>query len=33
MFEVSEKAVEVIKEYIKDATDPKNIRIMMSEGG
>jgi hypothetical protein len=33
MFQVSEKAVEVIKEYLKDTKDPKNIRIMMSEGG
>jgi uncharacterized protein (UPF0147 family) len=33
MFQVSTKAVEVIKEYIKDTQDPKNIRIMMSEGG
>lgn len=33
MFQVSEKAVEVIKEYLKDAQDPQSIRIMMSEGG
>ena len=28
---VSEKAIEVMKEYLKDTQDPKNIRIMMSE--
>jgi hypothetical protein len=33
MFQVSEKAVEVIKEYIKDGQDPQSIRILMSEGG
>jgi len=33
MFQVSQKAVEVIKEYLKDAKDPQSIRIMMSEGG
>jgi len=33
MFQVSEKAIEVMKEYLKDTQDPKSIRIMMSEGG
>jgi hypothetical protein len=33
MFQVSEKAVEAIKEYLKDVKDPHSIRIMMSEGG
>jgi Fe-S cluster assembly iron-binding protein IscA len=33
MFQVSEKAVEMIKEYLKDNQDPHSIRIMMSEGG
>jgi len=33
MFQVSEKAIEVMKEYLKDTKDPKSIRIMMSEGG
>jgi hypothetical protein len=33
MFQVSEKAIEVMKEYLKDTKDPQSIRIMMSEGG
>jgi Fe-S cluster assembly iron-binding protein IscA len=33
MVQVSEKAIEVMKEYLKDTKDPKSIRIMMSEGG
>ncbi|OPY71169.1 MAG: hypothetical protein A4E63_01644 [Syntrophorhabdus sp. PtaU1.Bin050] len=33
MFQVSEKASEVMKEYLKDVQDPHNIRISMSEGG
>lgn len=33
MFQVSEKAVEMIKEYLKDNDSPHSIRIMMSEGG
>jgi uncharacterized protein (UPF0147 family) len=27
MFQVSEKAIEVMKEYLKDTQDPKNIRM------
>lgn len=33
MFQVSQKAVDAIKDYLKDAQDPHSIRIMMSEGG
>jgi Fe-S cluster assembly iron-binding protein IscA len=33
MFQVSEKAIEVMKEYLKDTQDSQSIRIMMSEGG
>jgi Fe-S cluster assembly iron-binding protein IscA len=33
MFQVSEKAAEMIKEYLKDNQSPQSIRILMSEGG
>jgi Fe-S cluster assembly iron-binding protein IscA len=33
MFEVTEKASEMIKEYLKDRTDAPPIRIMLSQGG
>ena len=33
MFEVTEKAVEMIKEYLKDQEKPSPIRVLLSEGG
>jgi len=33
MFQVSEKATEMIKEYFKDKETIPSIRIMMSQGG
>jgi iron-sulfur cluster assembly protein len=33
MFEVTEKAVEMIKEFLKDNDDTGKIRVMMMEGG
>lgn len=33
MFTVSEKAVEMIKEFLKDKGEEHTIRLMMNEGG
>lgn len=33
MFQVTEKAVEKIKEFLKDRGDEHTIRLMMNEGG
>lgn len=33
MFEVSEKAGEMMKEYFKDRDETASIRIMLNEGG
>ena len=33
MLEVTEKASEMIKEYLKDREDTPPIRIMLSQGG
>jgi Fe-S cluster assembly iron-binding protein IscA len=33
MFQVSDKASEVIKEFLKDKEEPYSVRIVMSEGG
>ena len=33
MFEVTEKASEMIKEYLKDKEGTSSIRIMLSQGG
>jgi Fe-S cluster assembly iron-binding protein IscA len=33
MFQVSDKASEVIKEFLKDKEEPLSVRIVMSEGG
>jgi hypothetical protein len=33
MFEVSEKAVEMIQDFLKDRSEEHIIRIMMNEGG
>jgi Fe-S cluster assembly iron-binding protein IscA len=33
MFEVTEKAVEVIQDFLKDRTEEHIIRIAMNEGG
>jgi Fe-S cluster assembly iron-binding protein IscA len=33
MFEVTEKAVEMIQDFLKDRTEEHIIRIMMNEGG
>ena len=33
MFEVTEKAVEMINEFLKDRDDARTIRLMMTEGG
>ena len=33
MFEVSDKAGEVIKQFLEGKTDSSTIRIMMMEGG
>jgi Fe-S cluster assembly iron-binding protein IscA len=33
MFEVSEKAVEMIQDFLKDRSEEHTIRIMMNEGG
>jgi hypothetical protein len=33
MFEVTEKAVEMLNEFLKDKNEPNKIRVMMMEGG
>jgi len=33
MFEVTEKAIEMIKEFLKDKGEEHTIRLMMNEGG
>ncbi len=33
MFQVSDKASEVIKEFLKDKQDPHSVRIVMNQGG
>jgi Fe-S cluster assembly iron-binding protein IscA len=33
MFSVSEKASEMIKEFLKDRTEPPSIRVVMQQGG
>ena len=33
MFEVSDKASEMMKEYFKDRKEPPFIRIVLNEGG
>jgi Fe-S cluster assembly iron-binding protein IscA len=33
MFEVSEKASEMIKDYLKDKEENLAIRVLMNEGG
>jgi len=33
MFEVSDKAGEMMKDYLKDREETASIRIMLSEGG
>lgn len=33
MFEVTEKATEAIKEFLKDREDVPSIRIILSQGG
>lgn len=33
MFEVTEKAVEMLTEFLKDKGEPNKIRVMMLEGG
>lgn len=33
MFEVTEKASEMIKEFMKEREELPNIRIMLSQGG
>jgi Fe-S cluster assembly iron-binding protein IscA len=33
MFSVSEKASEMIKEFLKNRTEPPSIRVVMQEGG
>jgi len=33
MFEVTEKAVEMIQNFLKDRSEEHIIRIMMNEGG
>jgi len=33
MFEVTEKAVEMIKDFLKDRSGEHTIRITMNEGG
>ena len=33
MFEVTEKASEMIKEFLKDKEDALSIRIILSQGG
>jgi hypothetical protein len=33
MFEVTEKAVEMINEFLKDRNEACSIRVMMMEGG
>jgi iron-sulfur cluster assembly accessory protein len=33
MLEVSEKAAEVMKEFLKEREEPRSIRILMTEGG
>jgi len=33
MFEATEKAVEMIKEFLKDKGEEHIIRLMMNEGG
>lgn len=33
MFQVSDKASEIIKEFLKDKEEPHSIRIVMSQGG
>jgi iron-sulfur cluster assembly protein len=33
MFSVSEKASEMIKEFLKDRTEAPSIRVLMQEGG
>jgi Fe-S cluster assembly iron-binding protein IscA len=33
MFSVSEKATEMIKEFLKDRPETPSIRVLMQEGG
>lgn len=33
MFSVSEKASEMIKEFLKNRKEPASIRVLMQEGG
>ena len=33
MFDVTEKAVEMLNEFLKDKNETNKIRIMMMEGG
>ncbi len=33
MFHVTEKAIEMIKEYLKGQDDPSPIRVVLSQGG
>jgi Fe-S cluster assembly iron-binding protein IscA len=33
MFSVSEKATEMIKEFLKDRPEVSSIRVLMQEGG
>lgn len=33
MFEVTEKAVEMLNEFLKDRDEARTIRVMMMEGG
>jgi hypothetical protein len=33
MFEVTEKAIEMITEFLKDRDEAHSIRLMMMEGG
>jgi Fe-S cluster assembly iron-binding protein IscA len=33
MFEITEKAVSMLKEFLKDRNDPLSIRVAMMEGG
>ena len=33
MFEVTEKATEMINEFLKDREDPTYIRLFLSQGG
>ncbi len=33
MFSVTDKAIEMIKEFLKNRTDAPSIRVVMQEGG